>query len=92
MDIVWTTAALPVLKDNPIALGAIVAAISTIIGIISTTITVLRFILCYALFIFLFFFIGVNLLAGFRRFSLVPWLTDLLARSEGCEAYPLNDQ
>ena len=92
MQGLWTEERQTVLKAEPITIGAIVTAISTVIGIISTVITAAKFIFCYAVFLAIVFFFGINLIAFFKEFKLIDWLTRLLERSQGCTPYPLSGQ
>ena len=92
MDTQWAETRQRVLKNTPITLAAIVGAITTVIGILSTAITALKFIVCYAIFFFLAFFVGVQLLGFLKQFNVVSYLTGLLERSLGCTPYPLSGQ
>jgi len=92
MDAQWAETRQRVLKNTPITLAAIVGAITTVIGILSTAITALKFIICYAIFIFLALFVGAQFLGFLNKFNLVSYLTRLLERSLGCTPYPLSGQ
>ncbi len=69
---------------EPISLGTISSVIGLISSILSVVMDAIKYFISYAIFIFIVVVLFFNIVELLNNFKFLDWLADRLARAQGC--------